>query len=100
MKVKNVKGLVFSLVVLSGFVLSNTAQANPAMIKAYKKAFPDARTKCINCHVSALPKKAEGRHEWDAYGLAVKKAAKDAGLEHPSADTFKKVGRIEDFKEK
>ncbi len=98
MIVKNVKGLVFSLVVLSGFVLSSTAQANPAMIKAYKQAFPDARPKCINCHVNALPKKAEGQHEWNAYGLAVQKAAKDAGLEHPTADTFKKVGKIEDFK--
>lgn len=98
--VKNAKGLVFSLVVLSGFVLSNTAQANPDMIKAYKQAFPDAHPKCINCHVSALPKKAEGQHEWNAYGEAVKKAAKDAGLEHPTADTFKKVGKIEDFKEK
>lgn len=95
----NVKNLVFSMVVLSGFVLSDLAQANPAMIKAYKQVFPDARPKCINCHVNALPKKAEGRHEWNAYGQAVKKAAKDAGLEHPVADTFKKVGGIEDFKE-
>ncbi len=87
------------MVILSGFLLSNTALANPAMIKAYRQAFPDAHTKCINCHVDTMPKKAEGQHEWNAYGLAVKKAAKDAGLTDPTADTFKKVGKIEDFKE-
>ena|ERR1035437_4762657 len=99
MKTKNVKQFIFSMVVLGGFVFSSTAQADVAMMKAYKEAFPDTHPKCVNCHVDALPKKADGQHEWNAYGLAVKKAATDAKLDHPTADSFTKVGKIEDFKE-
>ena len=99
MMVNNVSKLIFSMAVLTGFIFSSSAQADVAMMKAYKEAFPDTHPKCNSCHVDAMPKKADGQHEWNAYGLAVKKAAKDAGLDHPTADTFKKVGKIEDFKE-
>ena len=103
----NVKRLVFSMTVLAGFVFSSTAQADVAMMKAYKEAFPDTHPKCISCHVDAMPKKADGQHEWNAYGLAVKKAANAAGISDvPTADDidklvaiFNKIGKIEDFKE-
>ena len=101
-----IKGFVFSSVVLSGFVLSSLAQADTVVIKAYKEAFPDAHPKCISCHVDALPKKAEGQHEWNAYGHAVKKAAQAAGVaDVPTMDdkdnlvkVIKQVGQVEDFK--
>jgi hypothetical protein len=107
METKNVKQFVFSMGVLGAFVFSSTAQADIIVYKAYKQTFPDAHPKCIDCHVDAMPKKAEGQHEWNAYGLAVKKAAKDAGIaDVPTADDaskltaiFSKIGKMEDFKE-
>ena len=84
-----------------GFVVfSAAAQANLKEMKKYKESFPDAQLKCIDCHVSALPKKDDGQHEWNDYGKAVndeaKKEAAADGL--PTADTYKKVGAIESFK--
>ncbi|MBF0489038.1 MAG: hypothetical protein HQL15_00285 [Candidatus Omnitrophica bacterium] len=97
---KRINSLLVLSTILSVGVSSSLVLANPTMIKAYKSVYPDAKLKCNMCHVDALPKKAEGSHEWNAYGLAVKKAAKDAGLEHPTEDTFKAAGKIEDFKGK
>jgi hypothetical protein len=80
--------------ILSGFVfLAASANADMSQIKAYKEAFPDAKLKCINCHVDALPKK-DGSHDNNDFGKAVVKAA---GSEKPTAEIYKKVGTLEDF---
>jgi len=39
------------------FVCSAQADASMAIRKLYKKAFPEAKIKCIGCHVSKMPKK-------------------------------------------
>ena len=78
-------------------------QANMKEIKIYKEAYPGATTKCIDCHVDTMPKKDDGKHEWNAYGKAVIAEAKKAGAKpdvSPTVDTYKKVGKIEDFKKK
>ena len=75
---------------------SAKGQANVDQIKAYKEAFPDAKPKCIDCHVDAIPKKDEGKHGWNAYGKKVKETAASA---KPTADTYKKIGKAEDYKE-
>lgn len=101
------KKVVFSTVVLTGFVLSSMAGADTNVIKAYKQTFPDAKPKCIDCHMDALPKKADGQHEWNAYGTALKKAINAAGVaDVPTADNIDqiagvitKAGKIEDFKD-
>ncbi len=86
---------------LMGFMAWGTcAQANLKVIKAYKEAYPDTKPKCIQCHVVALPKKADGEHDNNDYGKAVAKVIKDAKEAEPSADTIKKVGSIEDFEKK
>ena len=78
------------------FIWGAKGQADVNQIKAYKEAFPDAKPKCINCHVDAIPKKDEGKHNWNAYGLKVKEISAKA---KPTAETYKKVGKVEDFKE-
>ena len=92
---KNVKIAGVLMAAVCGLVFSGKAQANLNMIKEYKIAYPDTKLKCIDCHTAALPKKDDGQHDWNDYGLAVKKAAGD---QKPTADTFKAVGKIEDFK--
>ena len=87
------KLLVLILSVL--FFWATKAQANVDQMKVYKEAYPDAKLKCINCHVDALPKKEEGKHEWNAYGKKVKETAAKA---KPTAEAYKKVGKVEDFK--
>lgn len=79
-------GIVFSLAFLSCAV---QAQASMKEIKAYKEAFPDAKVKCATCHSAALPK--TGAAELNEYG----KASMATG---PNAETFKKLGKAEDFK--
>jgi len=73
------------------------AQAGLQQIKAYKEAYPDTKPKCIDCHVDKMPKKDDGAHELNDYGKTVVKAAKAAGLDKPTVDTYKSVGTIEDF---
>ena len=81
--------------IMSAFILwALPAQANLSEIKAYKEAYPDAHPKCINCHVAEHPKKDDGQHDNNDYGKSVVKAAKAAGLEKPTADTYKAVGPI------
>lgn len=79
-------GLVFALVVLAGAV---QGFASMKELKAYKEAFPKAKAKCATCHIAAMPK--ENALELNAYGKAAMSAT-------PNAETFKKLGKAEDFK--
>lgn len=100
------RNLILTLFVTGCVVLSNIAQADVAVLKAYKQAFPGTQNKCNACHVDNLPKKAQGQHEWNAYGLALKKALNAAGLPDvvtsdnvdQAAAVIKQTGKIEDFK--
>ncbi|MBF0511444.1 MAG: hypothetical protein HQL13_03850 [Candidatus Omnitrophica bacterium] len=75
--------------IMTGLILGlGSARADMAQMKVYKEAYPDAKPKCINCHMDKFPKK-EGGHEPNEYGKAVIKAA---GTEAPTADAYKKVG--------
>jgi hypothetical protein len=79
--------------ILTGFIFwTVSAHADIAQIKAYKETYPDAKPKCIECHVDKMPKKDDGAHENNDYGKSVIKAAKAAGLDKPTADTYKTVG--------
>ena len=81
--------------ILTGFIFGAVAaHADIAQVKAYKEAYPDAKPKCINCHVDKMPKKDDGAHDPNDYGKSVIKAAKAAGLEKPTADSYKTVGAI------
>ncbi len=95
MKEQQVKfnGLVIVGAVL--FILNGIipAHADLKEIKKYKEAFPEAKPKCIECHVQEKPKKDDGQHELNEYGNAVK-----AKAEEITAETYKAVGKIEDFK--
>lgn len=91
----------FIFIVLAGFILwAIPVRASMTEIKAYKDAYPDAKPKCIDCHVDKMPKKDDGQHELNDYGKAVIKAAQAAKLDKPTADTYKTVGTIEDFAKK
>ena len=89
MGVKKVLVLILGIVFLWGV----TSFADMGQIKVYKEAYPDAKPKCTNCHVDVIPKKDAGKHELNAYGKEIKKADPK-----PTATTYKKVGKAEDFK--
>jgi hypothetical protein len=103
-----IKKFMLSIVVLAAFVFCGMARADVIVYKAYKQAFPDSHPKCSSCHVDSMPKKADGAHEWNAYGTAVKKAINDPKVgvaDVPTADdiskitdVINKVGKVEDFK--
>ena len=86
----------FCLVAVLGLLTGSVpAEANIKMMKAYKGAFPGAKPKCLFCHVNKMPKKGDGVHEFNAYGLKVKSID-----EIPTEETFKQAGTVEDFKAK
>jgi cytochrome c2 len=78
--------------VAGAFCLSPLATANLKEMKAYKSAFPEAKLKCSVCHAVEKPSK-DGPHELNDYGKTA--VSIDA---HPTAETFKKAGKAEDFK--
>jgi hypothetical protein len=84
-KAKKVLWLVVGIFLAAGF--STPAQADIKQIKAYKEAYPDAKPKCILCHASEKPKKADGQHDLNKYGkkvMAIKQA--------PDANDYKQAG--------
>ena len=92
--------------IAAGFLFSGVSQASMPVMKAYKQAFPGDSVKCSSCHVNALPKKAEGQHDWNAYGTSLKKAVNAGGLGNVAtnddiaklADIINQQGKVEDFK--
>ncbi|MEI8012580.1 MAG: hypothetical protein WCI27_08930 [Candidatus Omnitrophota bacterium] len=101
MRVKHTRlMMMFITAAAAGIVFNSAARADIAEIKKYKEAFPETKLKCIDCHVDAMPKKDEGAHAWNDYGLAViAQAKKDAVKEgEPTVETYSHVGKIEDFK--
>jgi hypothetical protein len=81
------------LVMLLSVALSSNAFANIKELKIYKEAFPEAKPKCSVCHVDALPKKDDGKHELNEYGKKME------GLgEEPTAEDVKKLGPNEEVK--
>ena len=84
-----------NFLILTGFICwALPAHADMDQIKAYKETYPDAKPKCIDCHVDKMPKKEDGAHDPNDYGKSVIKAAKAAGLDKPTANTYKTVGQI------
>lgn len=79
---------VFPLIALFVFFAASPCWASIKQVKAYKEAFPDEKPKCNGCHVSEKPKKEDGEHELNAYGLKV--AALKA---EPDAETYKTAGK-------
>ena len=83
----NLKKTVF--LVIAGTFSTGLAFANLEQVKLYKAAFPDEeKPKCTTCHVDKIPKKEEGKHNWNEYGLKVRKVK-----EKPDVDTYKTVGK-------
>jgi hypothetical protein len=83
------KALSFTMMfgILASF--ATPSFANVGQIKEYKKAFPDAKPKCIQCHAVEKPKKEDGQHDLNAYGKKVKDAAK---AQPPTDAAYKAVG--------
>jgi hypothetical protein len=78
-----------------------TAQASMKEMKLYKEVYPDAIVKCIDCHVDTMPGKDDGNHKLNNYGKAAVVEAKKTGANGIlTADMYKKLGRVEDFKKK
>ena len=65
-----IKRMVLSASVVFFLNIVNSS-ANVNQIKAYKKVFSDAKSKCINCHIDEKPKKEAGKHDLNAYGKKV-----------------------------
>ena len=91
--IKTIKTLLIALVFLfsSGLALANLEQ-----VKNYKAAFPDEeKPKCMTCHVDKIPKKEEGKHDWNDYGKKILEAKKELKKEKVDEEVLKKVGKNE-----
>jgi hypothetical protein len=86
-KVRVFTGFISTLVFLA---CATQAFASMKEIKTYKEAFPDAQVKCALCHSVAMPKKDAAA--LNSYGQAV-----IAANPQPTSETFKKLGKAENF---
>ena len=85
---KGIPTKILTVLTMSLFV-SGIAFANLGQVKIYKEAFPDAeKPKCTACHVDKMPKKEDGKHDWNEYGQKVRKVKAT-----PDVDTYKTVGK-------
>lgn len=66
---------------------ASTVLANEDQAKLYKKVFGGDKPKCITCHVDKIPKKADGKHELNDYGIKVKALGTV-----PGEDSYKQAG--------
>lgn len=66
--------LVTALIWAMGIV---PAQATVERMKVYKKTFPEFKPQCIYCHVDEKPKKDDGEHDLNPYGMKVKELGEE-----------------------
>ena len=85
--------MLFVFVIIS--VGYTSAWANVKQLKTYREVYPDYKPQCIYCHTSDKPKKEDGEHELNAYGLKLQELMNGEAL---SADMIESVGSHEDFK--
>ncbi|MFA6599758.1 MAG: hypothetical protein WC352_08510 [Candidatus Omnitrophota bacterium] len=79
---------VAGLAVFLTLAVFSTARADMDEMKKYKEAFPGEKPKCASCHLDALPKKDDGKHELNAYGKKVYELGKPATVEN-----YKQAGK-------
>jgi len=90
-----VKGLwVIILVGVFSLCFTSISMANLKVIRIYKQTFPGEKPKCTLCHLDKTPKKAEGKHEHNAYGKKILKAKKELKKEKVDAEVLEKVGKF------
>lgn len=74
---------------LAGFILclfaASIAFANVEQVKIYKKAYPDEKPKCVQCHKLEKPKK--DNYELNDYGNKVKELQ-----QKPDVEAYKTAG--------
>ena len=88
--------LILVTVLFCLFATCPIAFANLEQVKNYKAAFPDeGKPKCAACHVAKLPKKEEGKHDWNEYGKKILEAKKELNKEKVDEEVLKKVGKNE-----
>ena len=72
---------------------AGSAMANLGVIKVYKETFSDQKPKCTCCHVDKMPKKEEGKHEFNDYGKKVFAAKEELKKDKVDAEVLNKVGK-------
>ena len=82
-----------SVLTVIGLGLAHTAYANVGQLKIYRAVYPDFKPQCGYCHVSEKPKKDDGQHDLNAYGMKAKDMAGE-----PTEDIYKTLGPHTEFK--
>ena len=82
------------VVVTMGMFVSGLALANLEVVKKYKETF-DEKPKCLCCHTDKMPKKEDGKHEFNDYGKKVFAAKTELKKEKVDEEVLKKVGKNE-----
>lgn len=70
------------------------AQANVKQLKVYRQVYPDYKPKCGYCHVDDKPKKDDGKHDLNAYGLKMQELMNGEDL---TEDMVRELGNHEEF---
>ena len=85
-------GVCLSIVLAAGMLWAGPSQANLKDIKAYKEAYPGSKVKCTDCHMIVRGDDASNPMDLNKYGAAAMEYS-----HVPTAERYKKIGRLEDF---
>ena len=95
MKIKAMAAAVFFMVSFS-FLAMDSAFANLDVVKLYKSTFStDEKPKCLSCHIDKIPKKEEGKHEFNEYGKKISAAKSELKKEKVDEEVLTKAGKNE-----
>ena len=83
---------VSAVVMMLALIHTGTAQANLKDIKAYKEVYPNVKLKCTDCHMVVRGDDPDNPMDLNPYGKAAMLLEK-----FPTAERYRKIGRLEDF---
>lgn len=86
--------LALTLVAMFVSTWTPVAQANIKQLKVYRTVYPDYKPKCSYCHVDEKPKKDDGKHDLNAYGLKLQELMNGEPL---TEEMVKSIGSHEEF---
>lgn len=97
---------IFLILITLLFGTSINSFANVDLLKYYREVNPALKADCTYCHLDKLPKKEDGKHELNAYGLELKKQSESQIIKDMTKDQLKEVylkvlkqlGRHDEFK--
>lgn len=92
MKFKGI--LLFAVSLFTLALFTSNSYATKEHLLTYRSVYPEFKPKCFYCHIDEKPKKEDGEHDLNLYGLKLKELMGDEEL---TEEMIQSVGNHEEF---